>query len=292
MRKISTSRKVFLVVNTVFCLFVGLVCLMPVVHVLAMSFSSKTPVESGNVLFWPVDFVMDNYILVAQDAQFYQSYLVSFIRVIVGWFIQIMLTVLAAYPMARSRRQFPARRYYVLFFMITMFFNGGMIPTYLVVSELGLIDTFWALVLPGCVSVYNIILIMNFMKGLPDAISEAAYIDGAGHTRTLWSVILPLCKPSIATVSLFIVLGLWNDWFGGMLYIRSQALKPLQTYLRSIVVVTNAVENMTVEDMLGQYSTDGAAAAKIFLAMIPIFCFYPFVQKYFVKGLVYGSVKE
>lgn len=292
MRKISTSRRIFLVVNTLFCLFVGLVCLMPVVHVLAMSFSSKTPVESGNVLFWPVNFVTDNYRLVAQDAQFYQSYLVSFARVIVGWMIQIRLTVLAAYPMARSRRQFPARRYYVVFFMITMFFNGGMIPTYLIVSELGMIDTFWALVLPGCVSVYNMILIMNFMKGLPDAISEAAYIDGAGHCRTLWSVVLPLCKPSIATVSLFIVLGLWNDWFGGMLYIRSQALKPLQTYLRSIVVVTNAVENMTVEDMLGQYSTDGAAAAKVFLAMIPIFCFYPFVQKYFVKGLVYGSVKE
>lgn len=292
MRKESVSRRVFLIVNTAFCILIAIICIMPVIHVLALSFSSKTPVESGNVYFWPVKFVMDNYLLVARDAQFYQSYLISFLRVGLGWLLSIFMTVTAAYPMSMSKTLFPARKYYVVFYMITMFFSGGLIPCYLVVDMLGIIDTIWALVLPGCVGVYNIILVMNFMKGLPDAIREAAYIDGAGHFRTMRSVILPLCKPSLATVSLFIVLGHWNAWFDGMIYIRSQNLKPLQTYLRSIVVVNSNIENQSVEGLLSQYSTDGANAAKIFLAMIPIFLFYPFVQKYFVKGLTVGSVKE
>lgn len=292
MRKLSVSRKTFLIINTVFCLFVGIVCFMPVLHVLALSFSAKNPVESGNVYFWPVGFNTDNYVLVARDAQFYRSYLVSFIRVILGLLAGMLTTVLAAYPMSMSRTKFHSRGIYVIIFMIPMFFSGGLIPNYLVVNGLGMIDTIWALIIPGAVSTFDIILMMNFMKELPDAIREAAYIDGAGHFKTLFRIVLPLCKPSLATVSLFIVLGHWNSWFDGMIYIRSQNLKPLQTYLRSIVVVNSAIQNQTIENMLSKYSTDGANAAKIFLAMIPIFCFYPFVQKYFVKGLVYGSVKE
>lgn len=292
MRKLSVSRKTFLIINTVFCLFVGIVCFMPVLHVLALSFSAKNPVESGNVYFWPVGFNTDNYVLVARDAQFYRSYLVSFIRVILGLLAGMLTTVLAAYPVSMSRTKFHSRGIYVIIFMIPMFFSGGLIPNYLVVNGLGMIDTIWALIIPGAVSTFDIILMMNFMKELPDAIREAAYIDGAGHFKTLFRIVLPLCKPSLATVSLFIVLGHWNSWFDGMIYIRSQNLKPLQTYLRSIVVVNSAIQNQTIENMLSKYSTDGANAAKIFLAMIPIFCFYPFVQKYFVKGLVYGSVKE
>lgn len=292
MIKVSTSRRIFLIVNTVFCIVVGIVCVAPVIHVLALSFSAKTPVESGNVYLWPVNFIWDNYELVVRDRQFYQSYLVSFLRVGLGWIFSIVMTVLAAYPMSMSRASFPGRKYFVGLFMGAMLFNGGLIPTYLVVDELGLIDTILALILPCCVGTYYIILTMNFMKGLPDAIQEAAYVDGANHIQTMARIVLPLCKPVLATVSLFIILQHWNSWFDGMVYIRKQSLKPLQTYLRSIVVVNSNIENESIEGLLSEYSTDGANAAKIFLAMIPVFCFYPFVQKYFIKGLTVGSVKE
>lgn len=178
--------------------------------------------------------------------------------------------------------------------MITILFNGGMIPTYLVVSELGLIDTIWSLLLVNSVPVFNVILVMNFMKALPESISEAAYIDGAGHFVNLFQIILPLSKPSLATVSLFVILDHWNAWFDGMIYIKNQNLKPLQTYLRSIVIVDSRVADSSsmIEDIVANVAADAANGAKIFLAMVPILCLYPFFQKYFAKGIVRGSTKE
>ena len=204
------------------------------------------------------------------------------------------LTVLAAYPLSLRKRQFPARQIFVWYFMITILFNGGMIPTYLVVSELGLIDTIWSLLLVNSVPVFNVILVMNFMKALPESISEAAYIDGAGHFVNLFQIILPLSKPSLATVSLFVILDHWNAWFDGMIYIKNQNLKPLQTYLRSIVIVDSRVADSSsmIEDIVANVAADAANGAKIFLAMVPILCLYPFFQKYFAKGIVRGSTKE
>ncbi len=168
-----------------------------------------------------------------------------------------------------------------------------MIPTYLVVRSVGLLDSIWSLLLPCAVNTYNIILMMNFMKGLPEALSESAFIDGAGHFRTMASIIVPLCLPSVATISLFIVLQHWNAWFDGMIYITDLNLKPLQTYLRSIIIVDSSVEaNISMEDALENVTADGANGAKIFLAMLPIMCIYPFLQKHFAKGIVRGSVKE
>lgn len=290
--KPTPARKAFVAFNYVFCIAVGIICLVPVIHILALSFSNKYEVMAGHVSLWPKGFTTENYAIVMRDAQFFRSYGVTILRSIVGWAISIVLTMLAAYPLAQRQATFPARKYIVPYFMIAMIFNGGMIPTYIVVSEVGLVDSFWALILPCAISTYNIILMMNFIKALPDALQESAFIDGANHFTVLFKIILPLCLPSIATISLFIVMYHWNAWFDGSIYIRSESLKPLQTYLRSIVIVDNSIELSTIEEAEALTSADAANGAKIFLTMLPILCVYPFLQKYFAKGIVRGSVKE
>ncbi len=292
MRKMSPSRRVFVIFNYIFCCLIGLVCVLPMIHILAVSLSSYGPVVTGKVSFWPVQFSTDNYAVVTRDAQFFNSYMVSITRAVLGWMISITLTILAAYPMSQSQQNFPARRFFVWFFMGTMLFSGGMIPTYLVVHNLKLIDKIWALVLPGAVSTYNIILMMNFMRGLPEEISESAMIDGASHFDILTRITLPLCKSSLATVSLFIVLSHWNAWFDGLIYIRKESLKPLQTYLRTIIISDPSVTfESDIYMLIKNTTTDATNGAKIFLALIPILLIYPFLQKYFVKGIVMGSVK-
>ncbi len=290
--KVNPARKAFVIFNYIFCILIGILCVIPVVHVLAVSFSGKDAVFSNRVAFWPVDFCLDNYKVIMQDAQFFVSYRLTIIRAILGWAVGMLATVLASYPMSLRKVMFPARPFFVVYFMITMLFSGGMIPTYLVVKSVGLLDTIWVLILPTAVSTYNIILMMNFMKGLPEALSESAFIDGAGHFRTLFSIILPLCLPSLATISLFIVLAHWNAWFDGMIYIKNMSLKPLQTYLRSVLIVDSGVESMSLEDAMENVTADGANGAKIFSAILPIMCVYPFLQKHFAKGIVRGSVKE
>ena len=292
LRKVSLSRRIFVVFNYCFCVLVGCICIMPLVHILALSLSSYGPVVRGVVNFLPQEFTWDSYTVVVRDTQFFHSYLVSLIRCVLGWMLSIVLTVLAAYPMSQSQNRFPARKFFVWFFMGTMLFSGGMIPTYLVVNNLKLIDTIWALILPPAVGTYNIILMMNFMKGLPEEIAESAMIDGASHYRILRSIILPLSKPSLATVSLFIILHHWNAWFDGLIYIRSDNLKPLQTYLHSIILADPSVTfESDIYMLMKNITTDATNGSKIFLALIPILLIYPFLQKYFTKGIVLGSVK-
>jgi putative aldouronate transport system permease protein len=262
-------------------------------HVFAVSLSSKNAVFSGHVSFWPVEFHLNSYIIVIRDQQFFMSYFVSIRRAMLGWVIQLTMTVLAAYPLYLKRSTFPAQPFFIWYFLITMFFSGGLIPTYLVVQATGLINTIWALVLPTAVPIFYIILMKNFMKGIPDSLMESAFIDGAGHMTTLLRIILPLSKACVATVSLFCILGHWNAWFDGMIYIKSMPLKPLQTYLRSIIIVDAAIADsaLDMEDIIANVTADSANGAKIFLALIPIMCIYPFLQKHFAKGIVLGSVK-
>lgn len=290
--KRSLSRRTFIVFNYIFCIIVGLVCVIPMIHILALSLSSYGPVITGKVTLWPKELTFDNYTVVTRDQQFFTSYGVTMLRAAVGWAISLTMTMLAAYPMSQPKTRFPARKYFVWLFMGTMLFSGGMIPTYLVVHGLGLIDTLWALVLPGSVGTYYIILMMNFMKALPDEITESAMIDGASHFTIMWRIVMPLCKPSVATVSLFIILGHWNAWFDGLIYIRKDSLKPLQTYLRTIIIKDPSVTfESDIYMLMKNITTDATRGSKIFLALIPILIVYPFLQKYFTKGLVLGSVK-
>ena len=291
-QKRSVSRGIFIVINYILCIVAAALCILPMIHILALSLSSYDPVVMGKVVFWPMGFTWDNYSVVVRDQQFFTSYVVSVTRSVLGWAIGIFLTVLAAYPMSMSRTRFPARTFFVWVFMGTMLFSGGMIPTYLVVNGVGLIDTIWALVLPGAVGTFNVILIMNFMKGLPEEISESAMIDGASHTRILFQIIIPLSKASIATVSLFIILEHWNAWFDGLIYIRNATLKPLQTYLRTIIITDPSVTfESDIYMLMKNITTDATNGAKIFLALVPVLIVYPFLQKYFTKGIILGSVK-
>jgi len=292
--KNSIGRQIFLVVNTLLCIILGVICILPVLHVLAVSFSSRNSVFAGHVMFWPIGFNFDSYNIIMRDQQFFTSYRVSILRCFLGWSISVPLSVLAAYPLSLRKTQFPARTFFVWFFLITMLFSGGMIPTFLVVNAVGLIDRIWSLVVVGSVQVFHVILVMNFMKALPESLSEAAFIDGAGHFYTLTRIIVPLSKPSLATVSLFVILGHWNAWFDGMIYIRRLDLKPLQTYLRSVVMVDSAIADASVdiETIIANVTADSANGAKIFLAMLPILLIYPFLQKHFAKGIIRGSIKE
>ncbi len=291
-RKESLSRRIFVVCNYVLCLMAGLICLLPLLHILAVSLSSKLAVFSGNVVFAPVDFTFDNYRFVMRDSAFFRAYGVTVVRAALGWMTSIVLLVLAAYPLALPQSRFGAKTFFTWYFVVIMLFGGGMIPTYLVVNATGLIDTIWALVIPGSLSVFNLILMKNYFKTLPEALYEASYIDGAGHVTTLIKIILPLSMPALASISLFVIMGHWNAYFDGMIYIRDEHLKPLQTYLRSVIIVEPSPDDAaSVESLEQNLTPDATNGAKIFLGLLPIMTLYPFFQKHFAKGIVRGSVK-
>jgi putative aldouronate transport system permease protein len=292
--KNSLSRKLFLVVNTGVCGIMAFICLAPIVHIFATSFSGKEAIMAGRIGFIPIGFTLSNYQFVMKDAAFYTAFFVSVVRTLLALIVSLTMTVLAAYPISLGKRNFHARSFYTWYFLIAILFSGGLVPTYLVVRATGVVDTIWALVLPGAVPLFYVILMQNYMKGLPDEIRESAAMDGAGQWCILARIILPLCQVSIATVSLFIIVDNWNAWYDGMLYINDNHKFPLQTYLRGIVVkpdmalAVGAGDMSTLQKLV---ATGGADAAKIFIAMIPIFIVYPFAQKHFVRGIVLGSVK-
>lgn len=204
--------------------------------------------------------------------------------------------ILTAYPLSKTRKQVTGRSVYMVYFVITMLVSGGMIPTYLVVTGLGLKDTIWALVLPGAVPVYNMIILMNFMRGIPEEIEEAAAIDGASPFQILVKVLLPVLKPALATVGLFCIVTHWNDWFSGMIYMNNPNNYPLQTYLQTLLqsfeqLLRSSQGAQDIQALLVQMDARTGRAAQLFLGAIPVMIIYPFLQKYFTKGLVLGSVK-
>lgn len=289
--KVSLGRKIFVVFNYTFCILLALLCVLPLVHILAISLSDEVAVNAGTVTLWPVDFTLASYEYILGEDKFFRAMGVSVIRVILALIIGMIMNVLAAYPLSKVKRQFRARQGYVWYFMVTMMIGGGLIPTYLVIANLGLLDSIWALVLPSAVNAYNIILLQNYMKSLPEEIMESAFVDGAGHWRNLFQIVLPLCKPVLATLVLFIAVAHWNSWFDGLIYMNNVRNYPLQSYLQTIVTEIDISLIQNVEDLALNVTQKGNKSAQIFLAMMPILCVYPFLQKYFVGGIVMGSVK-
>lgn len=288
----TLSRKVFLYANYTFLTLFSITCLFPIIHMAALSFSSNAAVSAGWVTIWPVGFNLDSYKYIFSNNIFMSTVLVSFQRVILGVSLSLTLTVLAAYPLSKSNLKFRSRTIYSWFFVVTMIFNGGLIPTFMVVKETGLMDTIWALVIPSAVNVFNIVLMLNFFRTQPPELEESAQMDGAGSWRTLWSIYLPISKPSLATIALFSIIFHWNSWFDGMIYMNSPSNYPLQTYLRT-VIVSRDLTNMNASDLslIANISNRTVMAAQLFVSMLPVLCIYPFLQKYFVKGIVLGSVK-
>lgn len=277
-------------------LLLGLSCLLPLLNILAISFSGSAAVSANRVGVLPVDFTLTAYNKILSDGQFWRSFMISVIRVILALVLNLALTIPMAYAMTKSKREFRARNIYMNLLIFAMLFNGGMIPTYILVRNLGLLNSVWALILPGALPIFSVIMLMNFFLGIPKSLEEAALIDGASPFQVLVKIMIPCAKPSIATISLFSIVGSWNDFFSGLIYMQKVENYPIMTYIQSLNVdiqellksgaTSSALENVT------ELSNRNLNAAKIVVAVIPLLLIYPILQKYLITGMVMGSVKE
>ncbi len=282
----------FNLINIIILSLAALSCLIPVIHIAALSLSSSTAAATGVVTFWPVDFSLNSYDYVIKRSQFWMSMLVSLERILLGGGINLLLIILCAFPLSKERTEFRARSFYAWFFFITMLFSGGLIPWYMAIRQYKMLDTIWALVLPGAVPVFSVILMLNFFREIPKELAEAACIDGAGQWRILWVIYVPTSMAAIATVLLFSLVGHWNSWFDGLILMNNPEHYPLQSYIQTIVV-QRAYSMLSREEIqqLATISDRTLRSAQIFLGSLPIILVYPFLQRYFVKGIVLGSVK-
>ncbi|QHT62250.1 carbohydrate ABC transporter permease [Paenibacillus lycopersici] len=291
----TLGGKIFESANYVFLVACALLCIFPIIHVLAVSFSSSTSAAAGEVTLWPVDMNLSSYKYALNSPQFLDSFLVTLKRVAIGLSVNMLLTVCAAYPLSKERSDLYGRSVYAWYLFITMIFSGGLIPWYMTIKQLGLMDSVWALVLPGAVPIFNVLILLNFFRQLPKEIGESAFMDGAGHWTILGRIYLPLSKPALATLVLFTCVGHWNSWFDGLILMSSPHHYPLQSYLQTIIVNRDMslFTTATPEElkMLSQVSDRTLKSAQIFIAAAPILAIYPFLQKYFMKGIVMGSVK-
>jgi putative aldouronate transport system permease protein len=262
------------------------------INAVAISFSQKAYVTAGQVTLWPKGFTLYSYRYLLQRAAFWQAFRVSVIRLILGTLVNLFFILLTAYPLSKESSRLRFRTVYAWFFFVTMLIGGGLIPSYLLVSKLGLRNTMLALILPGALPVFNLVLMINFFRQIPKELEEASLIDGAGYFYTLVKIYIPCSMAAIATISLFCMVNHWNSWFDGLIYITSINLKPLQTYLRMIVVELD-MSKISLADIeeLKVLSDKGLRAVQVIVSIIPILAVYPFLQKYFVKGIVLGSVK-
>lgn len=288
----SRAYTTFTYINYTFLAVLSALCIMPLIHVLALSFSSSAAATGNLVTFWPVEWTMDAYTETLGNTNFIRSLFNGVQRTVLGTTISMLLIIMTAYPLSKEEQRFKGRSVYAWFFVFTMLFHAGMIPAYLVVKGTGLMNSIWALVIPGAVNIWNLILMLNFFRTIPKELEEAALIDGANHLRVLFTIYLPVSMPSIATLSLFTMVTHWNAWFDGMIYLSHSKDYPLSTFLRSIIVSENFSVLGLSEDEIKNISPRTIKASQIFIGVIPILLVYPFLQKYFVKGVILGSVKE
>ena len=267
----------------------------PLYWVIISSISAPSAVSSGKVLLHPIGFTLKGYAEVFKNDQVMRGFLNSLIITFCGVMVNLIVTLPTSYALSRSN--FSGKKPITIFYLITMFFGGGMIPTYLTIRNLHMIDTLWAMILPGAISAWNVIMFVNFFKEIPASLRESATIDGAGHVRILFAIVIPLSKALLATIALFTIVGFWNDYFNAMLYLDSTTKMPIQIFLRKILVNmeinrgnTQDTDMSRLLDMINANPRTVKAAATI-IPIIPILCVYPFLQKYFTKGMMLGAVK-
>lgn len=276
--------------NYSFLILFGMMTVFPFLHVLAQSFSGQAAIIANQVTIFPVDFQFEGYRLLFGDEAFYQAFGVSVFRTVAGVAINMTLTTLMAYPL--SRKRLVGRGMIMNMVIFTMLFQGGLIPLYLLLRELYMLDTLWALLMPSAVSAFNLILLKNFFQSVPASLEESAKIDGAGHGTIMTRIYLPLSKPALATLTLFYSVMHWNTYFDAVMYISSSELNPLQVYLRNIIVLNESSIEMTNNTGLFLVSPEALKTATIMASVLPMILIYPFIQRYFVKGVMLGSVKE
>ena len=273
-------------------IFMTMCCLFPLLNMVAISFSDKAAASANMVGLVPVDFTTSAYKTLLGESQFWVSFWISIKRVFLGPIINMILTILLAYPLSKSKREFKGHDVYMYIVIFAMLFSGGMIPIYLTIKSYGLLNSIWALILPGAVPVFNVILLMNFFKGVPKSLEEAAAIDGASKLTILLKIYLPISMPALATIILFCIVNHWNDFFSGLVYMNKTSMYPLQTYIQQLSVDMSQITDPEQLKRFAQVSNKTLDAAKIVVSTIPLLIIYPFLQKYFVSGIVIGAVKE
>ena len=286
--KPSKGYQAFRVINTIVMIVVVCITLYPFIYLIAQSFSSDTAVAAGKVTFFPVDFTTATYKYLLRDNKFFLYYGNTIIYSVVGTAISVAGTALLAYPLSKDKLRL--NKFFTPFVVFTMYFTGGLIPNYILVTQwLHLGNTIWAVVLPGAISTFNLLLMKSFFAGLPDELEEAAAIDGLGVYGGFIKIIIPLSKPILATMVLFYLVGMWNEWFGPFLYLEDDAMKPISLWVRQLVEGANSVEMGSTAEASSVQAT--LKSATMVLTSLPIICVYPFVQKYFVQGMTMGAVK-
>jgi putative aldouronate transport system permease protein len=283
----TRAGRAFDVVNVTLLTAVGLLAVIPFLYVLAASFATDGEITTRPFFLWPNEFATTAYESILTSGAFLRSFMTTILVTFAGTAIQLGLTVLTAYPL--SKVKLPLRRTVLSLIVFTMVFSAGMIPTFLIVKELGLLNTYWALILPAAINPFSLIIIKNFFQGLPAELEESARIDGAGEMRILWSVVMPLSKPVLATFGLFYAVGLWNDYMSPLLYLSDQSMRTMQMVLRQVT----AASGLTAEQFDSAVPPPAQAVkfAIIIVATIPVLLAYPFLQKHFAKGMLIGSVK-
>lgn len=295
MKNKSTGERVFNVMNIAFMVILIICTIIPFWMSIVGSFNEGLDYTRGGVYFWPREFTLTNYKFVLSDKQIFQAFFISVMRTTIGTFASILFTATIAYGMAAKNLK--GKNIYGIFMIITMYISGGIIPTYILLKNLGLINNFLVYIIPGLFSVYNMIIIQSAFREIPDAVAESARLDGASEYRILFNLYMPMSKPVIAAVSLFIAVGHWNSYFDSMMYTTSPKLQTIQLYLQQIIskatmasgIAGRAAQAMPTERLT--ISSVTITLATMILTTVPILCVYPFVQKHFVKGIMVGSIK-
>ncbi|MDY2588888.1 MAG: carbohydrate ABC transporter permease [Agathobacter sp.] len=292
-KKTSLSDRIFVICNVIFMIAFVIITLYPVLNTLAISFNDGTDALRGGIYLIPRKFTLKNYITVLQKDNLIIGAIVTVARTVIGTLLALVSNAILAFIV--SRKRFLFSKQLSLFWVITMYVNGGMIPIFLLYKSLGLTNSFWVYVIPGMVSAFNMLVIRTYMNGIPDSLEESAQLDGAGYTTIFVKIISPLCKPVYATVALFVAVGQWNSWFDAMLYNRmSDNLTTLQYELMKLLssVTNQGTSAEAMKNSTGTVTPTSVRAAATIVTMLPIICIYPFLQQYFVAGLTLGGVKE
>lgn len=286
---ISPGEKWFYRINAALLVFIAAICVFPFLNTFAQSFSSHRAIITGSVGLWPVEFNVRAYQKVFEDHTFYAALYISVLRTAVGATLGVLVSALLAYPLARP--QIKGRQTILFLILFTMLFSGGMIPTYLIVKSLGLLNSFWAMIIPGLTGAFHILVMKSFFQGIPAELEDSARVDGCSPFGIFFRIILPLSLPMLAAIFLFKAVGHWNAFFDAILYITDRSMYPLQVYLRDLIMLDQMTKDFMVEDIEKTVPPESLKAATLMTSMLPIMLVYPFLQKYFVKGMMLGSVK-
>ncbi|MGG3280183.1 carbohydrate ABC transporter permease [Paenibacillus solani] len=284
------DSRIFDTINIILLVAFTIIIVVPLWNVVVSSFSSGRSLAEGGFIFWPTEFSIENYQAVFRDAGIWQAFFISVAKTLIGVITHVFFCAMVGYGL--SKKYVRGRKFYVAMGVVTMFFSGGMIPTYLLIKDLGLLNSFWVYIIPALLSFYDVIILMNFFRNVPDSLEESAKIDGGGDWRIFLSIFIPLSMPAMATIALFNGVGQWNDFMTTKLYITDQSLYPLQMMLYEIIVQSQTQSMQNIGSVAIQTTTKGVQLATIVVTTLPIVVMYPILQRYFISGMMLGAVKE